>query len=136
MPEYVLPCDVLRPKVFVTAKCTYLMLVHDGGIEWEIVRVVLAKDDGTPSNTDVSVVAFVRDLGIAATERLMHRFHDEAFRQMRAPAWPAVPIEPAVSGGAPFLAIDDIEYHREKLIAALGLAGVPREYIDPPAGRR
>ncbi len=114
MPEMTLKCEDLNPHVFVTARCSYLSLVHDGAAEVEIVRVVLAAPDGSPSERVVSLRPFIADMGVERLQRLTERFADEARRLMRAPP-------EALEGGGTALVEADLQHFRDKLFAALGL---------------
>lgn len=117
MPEMTLKCEDLNPHVFVTARCSFLSLVHDGVIEVEIVRVVFAAPDGSPSERVVSLRPFIADMGVERLRRLTERFTDEARRLMRGSQEP-----PVLEGGSAAQIAEDLqyrEYFRDMFFAAL-----------------
>lgn len=109
-----LKCETTNPHVFVTARCSYLSLVQDGPAEVEIVRVVLAAPDGSPSERVVALRSFIANIGVEPLQRLTERFMAEARRLMRAPS-------EAVEGGNTAEVEAELQHCRNKLFAALGL---------------
>lgn len=109
MLEMTLKCEDLLPHVYVTAKCTYRYMVHDGGVEIEIVRVVLAAEDGTPSAQELPLRPFITDMGLERLERLMGRFADEAMRR----------VHETVEA--------DLNHYRDKVFAAMQLPASMRK---------
>lgn len=101
MPEVTLKCEDVNPAVYVTAECAFSPRSTTPDIQ--IVRVVRAADDGTPSEYAVALGEFVRDLGAQRMDVLQHRF--------------AV----AASSEA------ELQYYRDKLFAALGLPSTLRK---------
>lgn len=101
MPEVTLKCDDVNPAVYVTAECAFSPQSKAPAVQ--IVRVVRAADDGTPSEYAVAMGEFVRDMGVPRLEVLLHRF--------------AV----AASSEA------ELQHYRDKLFAALGLPSTWRK---------